>query len=69
MAEPFAHTFPDTSLPLRYAAGFNLAESFHGAIPFLYWQNLVIGDPLCTPFARRPVVKIAGINAAATRRA
>jgi uncharacterized protein (TIGR03790 family) len=64
VAEPFAHTFPDTSLPLRYAAGFNLAESFHGAIPFLYWQNLVIGDPLCTPFARRPVVKVEGLSAA-----
>jgi uncharacterized protein (TIGR03790 family) len=61
VAEPFAHTFPDTSLPLRYVDGFNLAEAFHGSLPFLYWQNLVIGDPLCTPFARRPVVKLDGL--------
>jgi uncharacterized protein (TIGR03790 family) len=57
VAEPFATAFPDTSLPLRYADGFNLAESFHGSLPYVYWQNLVIGDPLCTPFAIRPTVE------------
>jgi uncharacterized protein (TIGR03790 family) len=34
-----------------YLAGFNLAESFYLAMPFLSWQTIVIGDPLCAPFA------------------
>ncbi|HUL72422.1 MAG TPA: TIGR03790 family protein [Vicinamibacterales bacterium] len=35
-----------------YLAGFNLAEAFYLAMPFLSWQTVVIGDPLCTPFPR-----------------
>lgn len=35
-----------------YLRGFNLAESFYLAMPFLSWQGIVIGDPLCAPFAR-----------------
>jgi tetratricopeptide (TPR) repeat protein len=36
-----------------YLAGFNLAEAFHLALPYLSWQTVVIGDPLCTPFPRK----------------
>ncbi|MEN8150994.1 MAG: TIGR03790 family protein, partial [Planctomycetota bacterium] len=61
VTEPFAHSFPDALLFQRYVAGMNLAESFHSSLPFLYWRNLVIGEPLCTPFARRPKVKIDGV--------
>ena len=35
-----------------YLRGFNLAESFYLAMPFLSWQTVVIGDPLCAPFTR-----------------
>lgn len=38
---------PDILLPAYYR-GVNLAESFYLAIPALSWQNIVIGDPLCT---------------------
>jgi uncharacterized protein (TIGR03790 family) len=38
-----------------YASGFNLAESYYMAIPFLSWQTIVIGDPLCRPFAATPL--------------
>jgi uncharacterized protein (TIGR03790 family) len=34
-----------------YLSGFNLAESFYLALPHLSWQGIVIGDPLCRPFA------------------
>lgn len=30
-----------------YFSGRNLAESYYLAIPFLSWQNIVVGDPLC----------------------
>ncbi len=38
---------PDYLFP-AYLAGRNLAESYYLSIPALSWQNIVIGDPLCT---------------------
>jgi uncharacterized protein (TIGR03790 family) len=38
---------PDYLLP-AYAKGRNLAESYYLAIPGLSWQNVVLGDPLCS---------------------
>ncbi|MCC6484793.1 MAG: TIGR03790 family protein [Armatimonadetes bacterium] len=38
----------------RYTRGFNLAESFYMASPFLCWKDVVIGDPLCSPYAVQP---------------
>jgi uncharacterized protein (TIGR03790 family) len=68
VAEPYSHTFPDALLFDRYASGLDLAESFHASLPYLYWMNLVLGDPLCAPFARRPVVTVEGLPARATGR-
>jgi len=47
--EPFlSHTpRPDYLLP-AYFRGRNLAESYYLAIPSLSWQNIVVGDPLCS---------------------
>jgi uncharacterized protein (TIGR03790 family) len=38
---------PDLLLPAYYR-GRNLAESYYLAIPRLSWQNIVVGDPLCS---------------------
>ncbi len=38
---------PDLLLPAYYK-GRNLAESYYLAISHLSWQNIVIGDPLCS---------------------
>ena len=38
---------PEYVLPAYYS-GRNLAESFYVAIPSLSWQNIVVGDPLCS---------------------
>ena len=56
VAEPFldAAIRPDILFP-AYLAGFNLAESFYLAMPYLSWQAVVIGDPLCAPFPRKPL--------------
>ena len=61
VAEPYAHTFPDVRIFERYTSGLDLAESFHGSLPYLHWMNLVLGDPLCAPFARRPRVAMTGL--------
>jgi uncharacterized protein (TIGR03790 family) len=47
--EPFL-TFtprPDLLLPAYYS-GRTLAESYYLSIPALSWQNIVVGDPLCS---------------------
>jgi uncharacterized protein (TIGR03790 family) len=51
VAEPYldGSARPQILFP-GYVAGFNLAESFYLSIPYLSWQNVVIGDPLCAPF-------------------
>jgi len=56
VAEPYldASVRPQVLFP-AYLAGFNLVESYYLALPFLSWQTVVVGDPLCSPFAR-PVV-------------
>src|SRR4029079_19289107 len=53
VAEPYldATIRPDILFP-AYVSGFNLAEAFYRAMPFLSWQTVVVGDPLCTPFPR-----------------
>jgi uncharacterized protein (TIGR03790 family) len=35
----------------RYTAGYTMAESFYAASHFVGWQDVVIGDPLCCPYA------------------
>lgn len=56
VTEPFLDAIvrPQILFP-AYVSGFNLAESFYLAMPFLSWQDLVIGDPLCAPFAAGPI--------------
>ena len=47
--EPFltACARPDLLLPAWFD-GRNLAESFYLSLPFLSWQGVVLGDPLCS---------------------
>jgi uncharacterized protein (TIGR03790 family) len=36
----------------RYTSGWTLAESFYAASRFVGWEDIVIGDPLCSPYAK-----------------
>jgi uncharacterized protein (TIGR03790 family) len=58
VSEPYLQSAvrPDVLFP-AYVAGFNLVESFYLSIPHLSWQTVVVGDPLCAPFARRPLAR------------
>src|SRR5262249_28271576 len=49
VAEPYLvfNPHPDLLLP-AYFSGRNLAESYYLSIPALSWQNIVVGDPLCS---------------------
>lgn len=35
----------------RYTSGRNLAESFYSASKYVHWRDIVLGDPLCAPYA------------------
>jgi uncharacterized protein (TIGR03790 family) len=56
VAEPFLDSSvrPDILFP-AYFAGFTLAEAFYLATPALSWQTVIVGDPLCAPFAKTSV--------------
>jgi len=53
VAEPYldATVRPQVLFP-AYVSGFTLAEAFYLATPFLSWQTMILGDPLCAPFAK-----------------
>ena len=38
---------PDYLLP-AYFQGRNLAESYYLSLPYLSWQGIILGDPLCS---------------------
>ncbi|MBI3921322.1 MAG: hypothetical protein HY318_07895 [Armatimonadetes bacterium] len=53
--------FPTPFLHFYYASGCSLAESFYQSVYGPY-QQLLVGDPLCQPWAKTPVVKIKGLS-------
>jgi uncharacterized protein (TIGR03790 family) len=69
VVEPTASTqkFPNNSLHVHYANGCSLAESFYQSVacPF---QQLLVGDPLCQPWAKAPKVSVTGITDGGTVR-
>ena len=51
IGEPFVDGTirPDILFP-GYVGGLNLIEAYYAAMPYLSWQTVVVGDPLCAPF-------------------
>ena len=56
VAEPLNSCFPNAGALLFYAFGYSMGESVLFNQRYLYWQNLLLGDPLTTPWAERPTV-------------
>ena len=63
VAEPLTIAFPSRALILDYVDGSTLAEAFFRNMPYAYWRNTVLGDPMAAPYARRPVVTFEGLEA------
>jgi hypothetical protein len=55
--------FPLPSLQLHYTRGCSLAESFYQSVSGPY-QLLIVGDPLCQPWAVPPNITVNGIEIA-----
>lgn len=52
VSEPYTDALSSPEVVLdRYTRGFNLAESFAMGSPYLNWKHVVLGDPLCAPYA------------------
>ncbi|MFO0900286.1 MAG: hypothetical protein U0836_22865 [Pirellulales bacterium] len=66
VVEPFLLTdkFPLPSLQVHYVRGCSLAESFYQSL-YCPFQQLIVGDPLCQPWARIPQVTAEGVEAGA----
>jgi hypothetical protein len=58
--EPYAlqEKFPHPAIHVHYARGATLAEAFYQSVQAPY-QLLVVGDPLCRPWATIPQVQVA----------
>jgi uncharacterized protein (TIGR03790 family) len=67
VAEPMAlaQKFPSPMIQVHYARGCTLAEAFYESVQAPY-QLLIVGDPLCRPWAKIPQVAVAGVKANAT---
>lgn len=54
VSEPYTLALAEPDILFdRYTRGFNLAESFYMASRLLKWKDVVIGDPLCSPYPKR----------------
>jgi len=63
VVEPFAiqAKFPDPMIHVHYALGCSLAEAFYQSVAGPY-QLLIVGDPLCRPWAIVPQVHVDGVR-------
>lgn len=66
VAEPLNNCFPNRGFLISYAEGATLAEAYHAAMPYVFWMNLVLGDPMAAPFAMRPTLAVDGLSEGAT---
>lgn len=52
VSEPFTIALANPDILFdRYVRGANLAEAFYASSRMVLWKDLVIGDPLCAPYA------------------
>jgi hypothetical protein len=63
----FQEKFPTPFVQVHYARGCTLAESFYQSVACPY-QLLVVGDPLCRPWANIPTVVVDGVIEESTLR-
>jgi uncharacterized protein (TIGR03790 family) len=52
VSEPYVDAISRPEIVLdRYTRGFTLAESFYAGTSYVHWKSLVLGDPICAPYA------------------
>jgi len=59
VSEPYTVALAEPDILFdRYLRGATLAEAFYAASRMVLWKDVVIGDPLCAPYAEPPVSSI-----------
>ncbi|MBC8142171.1 MAG: TIGR03790 family protein [Armatimonadetes bacterium] len=59
VSEPYCDSVSRSEIVLeRYTRGHNIAESFYMGSPYLHWKDVVLGDPLCAPYADKREVAV-----------
>ncbi len=63
VTEPYsiARKFPSPMIQVHYARGCTVAEAFYQSVSSPY-QLLIVGDPLCRPWADVPKVSVSGVE-------
>ncbi len=63
VVEPCNYTnkFPQARLHYWYARGFSMGEAFTMSVQAPY-QGILVGDPLCQPYSRGPLVTVDGLT-------
>jgi hypothetical protein len=63
VTEPFSiqNKFPHPMMHVHYARGLTCAEAYYASVLCPY-QLLIVGDPLCQPFAEPPRFEMSGIQ-------
>ncbi|MBW1803718.1 MAG: TIGR03790 family protein, partial [Deltaproteobacteria bacterium] len=58
--EPYLTSFPlpDHFFPLLMSGKLPLLEVYFRTTPFISWRQVVIGDPLYTPFKKNPAIRL-----------
>jgi uncharacterized protein (TIGR03790 family) len=52
VSEPYTIAMADADILFdHYLRGFTLAESYYAASRMVLWKDVIIGDPLCAPYA------------------
>ena len=56
--EPYLQSFPlpDVFFPLLMTGQHPLIEVYYRTTPYLSWRQVLIGDPLYTPFKKQPAI-------------
>ena len=53
VSEPYADAIARADILFaRYTFGYNIAESFYAASQYINWKDMVLGDPICAPYAQ-----------------
>ena len=51
--EPLLQAIASPTITMdRYTSGYTMAESFYAASRFVGWEDIIVGDPLCCPYAK-----------------
>ena len=58
VAEPYLLSFPlpDRFFPLLLSGQLPLLEVYFRTLPQVSWMQILIGDPLYTPFKKNPIL-------------